>query len=143
MYSIILRSDDKITGDNNNFTIEMSDVLPKLECGCKYKVKLSNCIINQTDVSSAKYIELRIKIGSTTLYDSKIKSYSSELIFFLPDEFDNSIVSKAGERCEFLVEAFNFNNIEIKVLNENEEYLLDSNDAVPQHVIIVLTFEKI
>jgi hypothetical protein len=142
MYSIMLRSDDKITGDNNNFTIEMSDVLPKLECGCKYKVKLSNCIINQTNVSSAKYIELRIKIGSTTLYDSKIKSYSSELIFFLADQFDNSIVSKE-EKCELMVESFNFNNIEIKVLNENEEYLLDSNNAVPQHVIIVLTFEKI
>ena len=66
MYSIILRSEDKISGTNNNFKIEMSDILPSLPCGCKYKIKLSNCIINQTNASSARYAELRIKIGSTT-----------------------------------------------------------------------------
>ena len=143
MYSIILRSDDKISGTNNNFTIQLSDILPRLECGCKYKVKLSNCIINQVSTTSAKYAELRIKIGSTTLYDSKIKAYSSELIFFMIDEFDNSIVSRTGEQPEFMVESFNYNNIEIKILDEESNLLLDNNDNEPNHVIVVLTFEKV
>ena len=143
MYSIILRSDDKISGTNNNFTIQLSDILPRLECGCKYKVKLSNCIINQVSTTSAKYAELRIKIGSTTLYDSKIKAYSSELIFFMIDEFENSIVSRTGEQPEFMVESFNYNNIEIKILDEESNLLLDNNDNEPNHVIVVLTFEKV
>ena len=71
MYSIILRSEDKISGDNNNFTIQMSDILPSLDSGCKYKIKLSNCLINQTNQSEAKYAELRIKIGSTTGFDKE------------------------------------------------------------------------
>ena len=143
MYSIILRSNDKISGTNNNFTIQLSDILPRLECGCKYKVKLSNCIINQEEESNAKYAELRIKIGSTTLYDSKIKAYSSELIFFLPDKFDFSIVSRTGEQPEFMVESFNYNNIEIKILDQDGELLLDTENNEPNHVIVVLTFEKV
>ena len=143
MYSIILRSDDKIMGENNDFTIQLSDVLPQLECGCKYKVKLSNCIISQLTDNVTGYVELRIKIGSTTLYDSKIKAYSSELIFFLPDKHDNAIVSRTGEQPEFMVESFNYNNIEIRILDEDGELLIDDSNLSPYKVIIVLTFEKV
>ena len=141
MYSIILRSDDKIMGENNDFTIQLSDVLPQLECGCKYKVKLSNCIISQLTDNISGYVELRIRIGSTTLYDSQIKAYSSELIFFLPDQNDNAIVSRTGEQPEFMVESFNYNNIEVKILDSNGDYL--DVDGSPNKVIIVLTFEKV
>ena len=143
MYSIILRSDDKIMGENNDFTIQLSDVLPQLECGCKYKVKLSNCIISQVNQTLASYVELKIRIGSTTLYDSKIKAYSSELIFFLPDADNIGVLSGCGEQPEFMVESFNYNNIEVKVLNDSNDLLLDMENEIPDKVIIVLTFEKV
>ena len=142
MYSIILRSEDKISGDNNNFTIEMSDILPSLPCGCKYKIKLSNCIITHEGIGRASITELRIKMGSTTLYDSKIKAYSSELIYFIPDTFDNSSVWLYPQQ-EVMVESINFNNIEIKLLDEAGAYITDLGDLVPTHVIIVLTCEKV
>ena len=143
MYSLILRSDDKISGANNNFSLQLTDVLPKLECGCKYKVRLSNCIIEQGTDNQAKYVELRIKIGSTTLYDSKINAYSSDLIFFLIDKFDGTVVSRSGEQPEFMVESFFYNNIEIVILDDERNLLVDENGDEPNHAIVVLTFEKI
>jgi len=129
-------------GENNDFTIQLSDVLPQLEHGSKYKVKLSNCVISLNDRNTYyTYAELRIRIGSTTLYDSQIKAYSSELIFFLPDQNDNAIVSRTGEQPEFMVESFNYNNIEVKILDSNGDYL--DVDGSPNKVIIVLTFEKV
>ena len=59
------------------------------------------------------------------------------------DEFENSIVSRTGEQPEFMVESFNYNNIEIKILDQDGEHLLDNDDNEPNHVIVVLTFEKV
>lgn len=159
-YNLILRSNNKRDGSENNFNIDSDLLIPPAN---KYKIKLNEVVVkpysneNKEDADNkfiyfeSDFIELQIQnIGSSNLYDN---GHKNSLVYFFDNDFNpqwlNGNTYFGNKYCvytsktEYIIDSINLRNLSIKLYNSENELLIDSEGDEPDNVIISMSITPI
>ena len=128
----ILRSDDRISGDTNNFTLQLSNnhLINKNK---KYIVYLKSILpIMNVD---GTFIELNIKgLGSSYVYDTKSQNIENNILKYLSHTDNENTLYYP----KYILNSLDLSTIEIQVFDIFNNELADVNK-----LIIVLELQEL
>jgi len=164
-YNIIIRSENKINGDNNNFQVRVNDfIIPRND---KYKLSLRSLIVcpekdivevdlaaEQLNYFDTDYIEVGLDVGSSHIWDngstnkqkyiipnnkaSTIYNYTN-----MKEPYPRTVIYQTGNQPEYILNSLDLSVINIEILNDSGEYLIDCNDNQIRDVILNFEIELI
>jgi len=158
-YNLIIRSDKKNGGDNNNFSCNVGSFrIPRNENG--YKLKLKSLVvcpqkdvigagvfaIDQLNYFESDYIEIILDLGNANIWDGET---TNKIKYIVPNNkastlwsddmnegFPRTIIYQTGNQPEYILNNVDLSNIECQIFDDDEVLLTDKNDNDIRKVIL-------